>query len=29
MIHAQGKFSSAGVPRLGIPDLCLTVYEPK
>ncbi|WP_348671433.1 glycoside hydrolase family 3 C-terminal domain-containing protein [Duncaniella muris] len=24
MIHAQGKFSSAGVPRLGIPDLWMS-----
>lgn len=24
MIHAQGKFSSPGVPRLGIPDLWMS-----
>src|SRR5690606_27935194 len=24
MIHAQSKFSSAGVPRLGIPELWMT-----
>lgn len=28
MIHAQGKFSSAGVPRLGIPDLGMSDGPP-
>lgn len=24
MLHAEGKFASAGVPRLGIPDLWMS-----